>query len=160
MIVELVYMQYNISDSQVLFWCFVLIILRVASLGTLFLCSVVQQAWLSSQLAYIVLKFFTKIVAPWCSGYHHCTILFNKASIQALRRFKSCSRSVGDSQWLGSLTMFPVGNKAKILCRSTIPTKTIHQFVIIKLPNITFTITASFPKVTSIVLKNKFLKSR
>ena len=143
MIVELVYMQYNINDTQVLVWCFVLIILRMANLGT-----------------YIVPKFFTKIVAPWCSGYHHCTILFNKASIQALRRFKSCSWSVGDSQWLGSLIMFPVGNKAKILCRSTIPTETIHQFVIIKLPNITFTITTSFPKVTSIFLKNKILKNR
>ena len=44
--VELVYMQYNISDSQALF-CFVLI-LRMASLDTLFLCSVGQQAWLCS----------------------------------------------------------------------------------------------------------------
>ena len=42
--VELVCMQYNISDSQALFWCFVLIILRMASLDTIFLCSVGQQA--------------------------------------------------------------------------------------------------------------------
>ena len=33
--VELVYMQYNISDSQALFLCFVLIILEMASLDTL-----------------------------------------------------------------------------------------------------------------------------
>ena len=44
--VELVYMQYNISDSQVLFWCSVFIILEIASLDTLFLCSEGQQAWL------------------------------------------------------------------------------------------------------------------
>ena len=44
---ELVYMQYNISDSQTLFR-FVLITLRMASLDTLFLCSVEQQAWLCS----------------------------------------------------------------------------------------------------------------
>ena len=40
---ELVYMQYNISDSQALFWCSV-IILEMASLETLFLCSAGQQA--------------------------------------------------------------------------------------------------------------------
>ena len=47
-IVDLVYMQYNISDSQALFQCFVLIILRMASLGTLFLHFVGQQVWLRS----------------------------------------------------------------------------------------------------------------
>ena len=41
---ELVYMQYSISDSQALFWCFVLIILRMDILDTLLLCSVGQQA--------------------------------------------------------------------------------------------------------------------
>ena len=44
----LVYMQYDIRDSQALFWCFVLVILRMASLDTLFFCSVGQQAWLCS----------------------------------------------------------------------------------------------------------------
>ena len=43
--VELVDMQYNISDSQALF-CFVLMILRMDILDALFLCSVEQQAWL------------------------------------------------------------------------------------------------------------------
>ena len=42
-IVRVVYMQYNTSDSQPLFWCFVLIILK-PSLDTSFLCSVGQQA--------------------------------------------------------------------------------------------------------------------
>ena len=44
--VELVCMQYNLRGSQALF-CFVLI-LRMASLDTLFLCSVGQQALFGS----------------------------------------------------------------------------------------------------------------
>ena len=40
--VELVYMQYDISDSQALFWCSALIIWQMASLDTLFLCSAGQ----------------------------------------------------------------------------------------------------------------------
>ena len=54
---EKFYMQCNISDSQALFWCFALIILRMATLDTLFLCFVGQQAWLCFQL---VLNFFCK----------------------------------------------------------------------------------------------------
>ena len=50
-------MQYNISDSEILFSCFVLITLKMASLDALFLCSVGQQAWLYSQLFLI---FFCK----------------------------------------------------------------------------------------------------
>ena len=37
------YMQYNISDSQGLLLCFVLIILRIASLNTLSVCSYVLK---------------------------------------------------------------------------------------------------------------------
>ena len=55
--VELTYMQCNISDRWALFRCSVLIILEMARLDTLFLCSVGQQAWLSSSL---VLNFFAK----------------------------------------------------------------------------------------------------
>ena len=33
----------------------------------------------------------------------------NKKEFQVLRRFKSCSRCVGDSRWWGSLTMVPTG---------------------------------------------------
>ena len=58
--VELVYIQCNISDSQALFRCFVLIILRMASLDFLFLCFVRQQACLWS---YLVLKYFANIKA-------------------------------------------------------------------------------------------------
>ena len=46
--VELVYMQYSISDNEALFWWFVLNILRMSSLGILFLISVGQQTWLCS----------------------------------------------------------------------------------------------------------------
>ena len=58
-------------------------------------------------------------VAPWCSGYHYCTTSFNSAWTQVLRRFKPCSRRVGDSRWWGSLNVFR---------QSTIPRK---QFIII-----------------------------
>ena len=44
--VELVYIQYNRSDNQVLF-CFILIS-RMASLDTVFLCFVGQEIWLCS----------------------------------------------------------------------------------------------------------------
>ena len=51
-------------------------------------------------------------MAPWCSSYHYCTTSLTKAWTQVLRRFKSCSRRVGDSRWWGSLAMVPAGNKA------------------------------------------------
>ena len=49
-------------------------------------------------------------MAPWCSGYHHCTTSFNKAWTQVLSRSKSCLRRVGDSQWWESLTVVSTGN--------------------------------------------------
>ena len=67
------------------------------------------------------------IVAPWCSSYHYCTTSFYKAWNQVLRRFKSCSRCVGDSRWWGSLTMAPAENKAKRLSSVNHTTKTIHH---------------------------------
>ena len=66
-------------------------------------------------------------VVPWCSGYHNWTTSFNKVWIQVLRRFKSCSRRVGDSRWWGSLAMVPAGNKAKSLSSVNHTTKTIHH---------------------------------
>ena len=44
-----------------------------------------------------------------------------------MRRFKSCSRRVGDSQWWGSLTMAPAGNKAKRLSSVNHAPKTIYH---------------------------------
>ena len=66
-------------------------------------------------------------MAPWCSGYHYCTTSFNEAWTQVLRRFKPCSRRVGDSRWWGSLTMVPAGNKAKRLSSVNHTTKTIRH---------------------------------
>ena len=48
---------------------------------------------------------FWKLYPLWCNGYHYCTTSFNQAWTQVLRRFKPCSRRVGDSRWWGSLTM-------------------------------------------------------
>ena len=58
---------------------------------------------------------------------HSCTTSFNKFWTQVLHRFKSCSRCVGDSQWWGSLTMVPAGNKAKLLLLVHHTTTTIHH---------------------------------
>ena len=65
--------------------------------------------------------------ALWCSGYHYCTTSFNKFCNQALRRFKSCLRRVGDSRWWGSLTIVSTGNKAKRLLSVNHTTKAIHH---------------------------------
>ena len=67
------------------------------------------------------------IVASWCSGYHYCTASFNKDWTQILRRFKSCSRRVGDLRWSWSVTMVPAGNKAKRLLSVNHTSKTIHH---------------------------------
>ena len=50
-----------------------------------------------------------------------------KPKLKILRWFKSCSRRVGESQWWGSLTMAPAGNKAKRLSSVDRATKTIHH---------------------------------
>ena len=66
--VELVYMQYNISDSQALFSCFVLI-LRMASLDTLF-CG-------TANLALYVLSLFLNFMSQnqdFCTYKKECTL--------------------------------------------------------------------------------------
>ena len=70
-----------------------------------------------------------KGLEPWCSAYHFCTTLFNKAWNQVLHRFKSCSQHVGDSRWYGSLAMVPVGNKDKCfsLVNHITKTKAVHH---------------------------------
>ena len=70
-------------------------------------------------------------------GYHYCTTSFIKAWIQVLPRFKSCSRSVGDSRWWGSLIMVPTGDKAKRLSSVNHTTK-LTQFTNSYLLNDTF----------------------
>ena len=66
-------------------------------------------------------------VAQWCCGYHYCATSFNKAWTQVLRMFKFCSWHVGDSQWWGSMTMVPAGNKAKRLSLVNHTLKTIYH---------------------------------
>ena len=44
-----------------------------------------------------------------------------------MRRFKSCSRRVGDSQWWRSLKMAPAGNKTKPLSSVNHAPKIIHH---------------------------------
>ena len=53
---RLVCMQYNISDSQALFWCFVLIILKMARPDTLLVCSACPNLFLA-----LFKFFFSKI---------------------------------------------------------------------------------------------------
>ena len=62
-------------------------------------------------------------------GYHYCITSFNKAWIQVMCRFKSCSRRVGDWRWWRSLTMVPAGNKSKRLFSVNHATKIMHQFI-------------------------------
>ena len=76
----------------------------------------------------LVLLFYYQNVAPWCSGYHHCTTSFNKAWTQLLRRFKTCSQCAGNLRWWESLAIVPAGNKVKRLSQPSIPQK---QFIII-----------------------------
>ena len=47
--------------------------------------------------------------------------------LQVQRRFKSCSRRVGESRWWASLTMVPARNKVKRLSSVNHVTKTICQ---------------------------------
>ena len=70
---------------------------------------------------------FGKMSSAWCSGYLYWTTSLNVAWIQVLRRFKSCSRRVGDSGWWGSLTMVLAEDKAKRLSSVNHTTKTIHH---------------------------------
>ena len=84
--------------------------------------------WRGEDFLLIVIKsYFQRSIcsASWCNGYHYCTTSFNKAWTQVRRRFKSCSRHVGDLGWWGFLTMDPAGNNAKYLSLVNHTTKTI-----------------------------------
>ena len=63
---------------------------------------------------------------PWCSSYHYCTTSFNNAWTQVLRRFKSCSRCVGDLQWWESLKVVPP-KKSLMHLSVNHSAKTIHH---------------------------------
>ena len=83
--VELVYMKYNISDNQALFWCFVLIILRMASLDTLFLCFVGHFRFFSLPMKSsvesnsLLLKFF-----------YLCPMVWRDAKLKSLQTRPTC----------------------------------------------------------------------
>ena len=88
-------------------------------------------------------------VAPWCSGYHYCKTSFDKDWTQALCRFKSCLWRVGDSRWWGSLTVVPVGSKAKRLS-SVHKSNSIQCITILIFSNLirTFSVFPGYLKVT------------
>ena len=79
------------SDTQTLFWCFVLIILRKASVDNLFLCSVGQQAWLCF---YLFLKFFYQnqgfcsykivLIRKECNYVSNSTQCLNKINVSTI----------------------------------------------------------------------------
>ena len=64
---------------------------------------------------------------PWCSDYHYCPTSFNKAWTQVLRRFKSCTRCVGDSRWWGSPTMVLALKKGKCFSSNNHTTNAIRH---------------------------------
>ena len=67
---------------------------------------------------------FCGAVVYWLSLLHN---FIHKVWTQVLRRFKSCSRRVGDSRWWWSQTMVPARNKAKSLSSVNHTTKKIHH---------------------------------
>ena len=87
-------------------------------------------------MIYIIIikhvKFYSSSIksrlAPWCSGYHYCSVSFNKAWTWFCAGSNlTWDMLVRDSRWWGSLTMVLTGNKANTFCRSTIPQ---NQFII------------------------------
>ena len=62
-------------------------------------------SWEARWLEFVESQIVFQVVAPWCSGYRHCTASLNKAWTQVLCRFKSCSQRVGDTRWWGYVTI-------------------------------------------------------
>ena len=79
------------------------------------------------------------VVVQWLSLLHNLIQQSLKSGF--LRRFKSCSRHVGDLQWRGSLTMVSTGNKAKRLSSVNHTTKIIHYHH----SKVTFWTNSAFP---------------
>ena len=68
------------------------------SIKTLYFGFLSSRIFGSCTLYKVIYSSMKNSVAPCYSGYHYCTTSFNKARTQVLRRFKSCSRRVGDSR--------------------------------------------------------------
>ena len=68
-----------------------------------------------------------KPVAPWCCGYHFCTTSFNKIWTRIPRRFKSCSKRVGDLRWRKTRTMVRLEIRRKRFLSINYTAKIIHH---------------------------------
>ena len=94
---RLVCMQYNISDSQALFWCFILIILRMASLNTwLFMFSMPDFV-----LSFVLILFGQNL--GFCS--HKSALIKNRVYIHQVKRqlfseFFSFRKSIPPTVWV------------------------------------------------------------
>ena len=69
-------------------------------------------------------------VVPSCSGYHYCTVSFNKAWTQALRMFACSANLLKACQSFAMVRIFdmvPVGYKAKPLSSVSYTTRTFHH---------------------------------
>ena len=105
-------MQYNISDSQALFWCFALIILRMASLDTLLLCS----ACLTLFLALFLICFFCQNQG-FC--YHKIALIIkvyiHNGKRQLFSEFFSFRKSISPTVWVKRKRFYFVHQKNKSL---------------------------------------------
>ena len=94
---RLLFMQYNISDSQALFWCFILIILRMASLNTwLFMFSMPDFV-----LSFVLISFGQNL--GFCS--HKSALIKNRVYIHQVKRqlfseFFSFRKSIPPTVWV------------------------------------------------------------
>ena len=94
---RLLFMQYNISDSQALFWCFILIILRMASLNTwLFMFSMPDFV-----LSFVLILFGQNL--GFCS--HKSALIKNRVYIHQVKRqlfseFFSFRKSIPPTVWV------------------------------------------------------------
>ena len=107
-------------------WFSILSVKLSSEIRLLLICSMITLLTLSSSFFAWLINLHDKFCPrsclwSWCylyaivSGSHYSITSFNKAWIQVLRRFKSCSWRVRDSRWWGSLPMVPNGNKGKSL---------------------------------------------
>ena len=110
--VELVYMQYNISDSQALFSCFVLI-LRMASLDTLF-CGTVS---LALYVLSLFLNLCPKIKAFVLTKKSVLYFSFSFTRIQASPLLKQFYTLFGDKSLFINFDIF----KRYYLCKTLFP---------------------------------------
>ena len=88
----------------------------------------IGQAMSTSNLQIYWTDLLPHILAPLYSGYHDRRTSFKWAWTQVLLRFKPYWMHVGDPWLWGSLTMVPVGNKAKHLSLVNHSIKTIHYY--------------------------------